>query len=274
MKFEELLNKSNISISDFARQVCSEGIVRMEQNPDPHHNSHHLQGLFIELYLLLQSEPSLRAEIKFDILLSAICWHDVWKGGHSQTHSFFVFLFRELWDAPGSYFAFKKWMSEPSITARIPENFSKEVGYCILMHSRITNYLPPLIEKRLFPLKSLEAQVLFDLDTLDSWSQRRIDNLETQYLNNSNASFDPRWIPIVKWWYFHHIQNASPLRFNLEYSQNEFLLRKEALINRCITFWKEREKYFDVSDPKIAKYFKVDQSKLTPEILQILQNDT
>ena len=265
-QLQDFLNKNKIKISKYAMSMCEEGVFRMTNNPDPHHSKAHVLGLLKELEKLIKNEGSLnKKNINFDVLLTSICWHDVWIGSCEQTDRLSVFIYKHLWEGAKSKDLFLQYAKN----IKLPKKFVDDVAYCVLKHSRWSQYLPKTIQKILFQLKIVEAKILCDIDTLDMWSNRRFNLLINSYFKSKQYTLKPKHIRIAKFWFLNSMQYASAKNFYFEYSIREFQKRKMTILKRCLKLWDQKHLYIDIEDPEISKYLEFDTNQLIPELREV-----
>lgn len=168
MKLTTLLKKHSIVLSKSTFKVCKEGISRMGKSIDPHHDKKHIERLFNHLSYLLSVDNNLSSMINFNILIPAICWHDVWISTQSARS-----LSRLLWNN----------LAEGIISAKIFYGYAysqisypsiMDIHYAIRKHSSF----------QIFPPRTLEAKVLVDLDKLELWNNKRFINKSDTYVSD------------------------------------------------------------------------------------------
>lgn len=126
----------------------------MSQSPDPIHDHHHIGRILKQLGWFLKSHAK---KPNFEILLPAICWHDVWKGRRQSLNPIKLFYY-QLYEGIGSWRIFQKHQKD------LPANLAAQIGYAIRKHSQF----------QFFSLKTFEAKILRDLDDLDIVSAKRL----------------------------------------------------------------------------------------------------
>lgn len=134
----------------------------MSLSRDPIHDHHHLGRLLKYLTTFLKHH---QRRIDFQVLLPAICWHDVWKG---QRHTLnpLKLIYYQIYEGLGSQRIFQAANYRLFNDRRL----LKQIGYAIRKHSQV----------QLFPLTKLEAKILKDLDDLDVLSAPRLKPLLAQ----------------------------------------------------------------------------------------------
>lgn len=154
MKLPAFLTKHQIILSRPILAASMAGLKLMSKSKDPHHNDSHIYHILSNLSYLLSSIPGLKQKIKFEILIPAICWHDVWIANHTA-HNLFELLLHQAVEGRQSA---KMWTNYAS---RIFNSaYVSQVAYCIRKHSSL-QFLPPF---------NLEAKILIDLDKLEVWN--------------------------------------------------------------------------------------------------------
>lgn len=149
-----LSNHPDIKLSPKILKLCTEGERLMSQSPDPIHDHHHIGRILRQLDRFLKSHTK---RPDFEILLPAICWHDVWKGKRQSLNPVKLF-YHQLYEGIGSWRIFQKHR------ANLPAGLAAQIGYAIRKHSQF----------QFFPLKTFEAKILRDLDDLDIVSAKRL----------------------------------------------------------------------------------------------------
>lgn len=177
--------------------MLDQAVEFMRNTKDPSHGMDHLNHLFKDADRFFKSMGD-RFNINKEVLLLAVYWHDVWKSQHTPTA--WNYLFHQLYEGWGSMFMFKRYAKCVGLST----GMTRAVSYAIRKHSAM----------QLHPAKTLEAQLLWDIDTLDLWNSRRTKAL----FRNS------RWanISILDSYLLYMKKIGFPLNF--EWTKNE--LRK------------------------------------------------
>ncbi len=137
--------------------MLDKAVEFMTSTKDPGHGMAHIQNLVHETDRFFQYTGN-RFDINRDVLLLALYWHDVWKSQIQPNWRNFLFL--QLYDGLGSMFMFKSYARSLELA---PETI-RSVSYAIRKHSAIQGVRA----------KTLEAQLLWDVDTLDLWNIQRV----------------------------------------------------------------------------------------------------
>jgi len=148
--------------------------------------------------------------INKEILLLAIYWHDVWKS--QNTPAPWNYMFHQLYEGWGSMFMFKKYARIVGLSSGI----NRAVSYAIQKHSAF----------QLRPAKTLEAQLLWDIDTLDVWNVQRVQSL-FKNLKWTNISILDSYLLYMKNIGFH---------LNFEWTKNEVKNRKRFFFEAMAKF--------------------------------------
>ena len=244
MRFEEFLVKHDIILDKKINDICESGIYIMGESKDPHHAESHINRIFDELdNFLIYEETIDKNKLEMDVLLTSICWHDVWKSKQKQNTSIFKIIYDQIMDGRGSKRIFNKYIQDKGLS----KDKAHKISYSILNHSPISYFFG---FKKFFPLKTIESIVLKDIDELDAWSLIRFENLKESYLGKNKLT-DEKLIRVAKWWVSNVMKNACPDYMCFDYSKQEFVKRKEKMIESIYGLWENREKYFDKSNPKV-----------------------
>ncbi len=154
MNLRGFCNKHDILLDDSIYKISLVGIKEMKSCENQHHDVSHVYRIFDELDHLLKINPKLLNKINFQVLLPAICWHDIWIS-KQQANSFLKLLWHQLLEGRGSA---KIWSLYAKET--ISPSLVIQISYCIRKHSSV----------QLLPTFSLEAKILADLDKLELWN--------------------------------------------------------------------------------------------------------
>lgn len=157
MELTAFLNKHQITISKPILEASQAGLDLMSQSQDPHHNEYHIYHILDNLSYLLTNITGLKSKIKFDVLIPAICWHDVWIANHTA-HNIFELIFHQIVEGKKSANVWSKYSRN-----LLPNKLVSQIHYCIRKHSSF-QLLPPF---------NLEAKILIDLDKLEVWNIHR-----------------------------------------------------------------------------------------------------
>ncbi len=154
MNLPDFCHKYNISLDDRTHAVSSYALKKMSHSKNQHHDVEHVYRMFDDLSHLLDINPKLLKKINFQVLLPAICWHDVWIS-RRQTNGFLELLWHQFLEGRGSANLFSLYAKEI-----IPPSLVDQIAYCIRKHSSI----------QFLPTFNLEAKILADLDKLEMWN--------------------------------------------------------------------------------------------------------
>ena len=166
----------------------------MINTKDLSHGIDHINNLLKNVNRFFKSSGD-KFSIDKEILLLAIYWHDVWKSQNKPT--LWNYLFHQLYEGLGSMFMFKKHARLVDLSP----NITRAVSYAIRKHSAV----------QIRPAKTLEAQLLWDIDTLDIWNVERVKGL-FKHLKWTNISVFDSYIIYMKKMGFH---------LNFEWTRNE-----------------------------------------------------
>lgn len=128
----------------------------MTNTRDPSHGMEHINNLLRETGRFFKSTGD-AFNIDREVLLLSLYWHDVWKSQHKPNWG--NYLFQQLYEGLGSALMFRRdaWV------AGLPPNIIRSVSYAIRKHSAF----------QIVSARTLEAQLLWDIDTLDLWDSQR-----------------------------------------------------------------------------------------------------
>lgn len=177
-----LHNHPHIKISKNALMLCRVGEQKMALSVDPLHDDNHIGRLLNNLKYFLKSHQNYH-KINFEILLLAICWHDVWKA-ERHTLNLLKLVYYQAYEGIGSLLIFSK-----HALGLIPNDIIAEVNYAIRKHAQF----------QLFPLSSLESKILKDIDDLDMLNAQRMSYLLSK-LNDIDVftkAFGLWWLKIL-----------------------------------------------------------------------------
>ena len=223
MKLEELIDKYGLKLSDQAVRTCNDGLNRMRRSQDPAHGDRHVEDIFALLDAFLrESKEVKKEEIDFEVLLAAICWHDIWKARRPMSTNFFKFKFDQYWDGIGSARVFNKYARANNL----PMPTVKKIRYAVLRHNSLFFSIKKFAGNR----DHIEARLVDDLDSLEFWSMKRLEYLTSAYLDENNKFYNSRLIPLADWTLNKFAQKVTS--FSFRWSAEEFSRRKDAVLKR------------------------------------------
>ena len=136
--------------------LLDKAVEFMTTTKDPGHGIEHVNNLLRETNRFFKSTGD-KFNIDREVMLLALYWHDVWKSQIRPNWGNYLFL--QLYDGLGSMFMFKKYARIVNLSPELIQ----AVSYAIRKHSAVQG----------IPAKTLEAQLLWDVDTLDIWNMQR-----------------------------------------------------------------------------------------------------
>jgi hypothetical protein len=136
--------------------LMDKAVEFMSNSKDPGHGMEHINTLLIETDQFFKSTGN-KFKIDREILVLALYWHDVWKSQIKPNWGNYLFL--QLYEGLGSMFMFKTHARTVDLE---PEKI-RCVSYAIRKHSAFQG----------LRARTLEAQLLWDVDTLDAWNTHR-----------------------------------------------------------------------------------------------------
>lgn len=142
--------------SEEVKALLDKAVEYMTHTKDPSHGIDHLNKMLKDADRFFKSMGD-RFGIDQEVLLLSLYWHDVWKSQNKPTMS--NYLFQQLYEGWGSMLLFRKWAKIVGLSSTI----TRSVSYAIRKHSAV----------QFRSAKTLEAQLLWDIDTLDLWNSRR-----------------------------------------------------------------------------------------------------
>ncbi len=128
----------------------------MAKTKDPSHGVEHINNILQETNRFIKSTGN-KFDFDRDVLVLALYWHDVWKSQIKPNWRNYLFL--QLYEGLGSMFMFKA----EAYAVGLPPTTIQSVSYAIRKHSAVQG----------LRAKTLEAQLLWDMDTLEIWNLQR-----------------------------------------------------------------------------------------------------
>jgi hypothetical protein len=187
----------------------------MINSKDPGHGMEHISNLLHQTNRFFKSTEN-KFKIDRETLVLALYWHDVWKAQIRPSWGNYLFL--QLYEGLGSMFMFKSHASRVGL----PPEMIRSVSYAIRKHSAVQG----------LRAKTLEAQLLWDLDTLDTWNLKRT-RLAIRNLEGINVSAFDLYIRYMKKagfslyfeWTKGEVKKLAPLFFDEMSKFRESLLK-------------------------------------------------
>jgi hypothetical protein len=174
--------------------LLDKAVEFMTNSKDPGHGLDHIGNLLEETDRFFRSTGS-RFKIDREILVLSLYWHDVWKSQIRPNWRNYLFL--QLYEGLGSMFMFKRYARRVDLAPEV----IRSVSYAIRKHSAVQG----------LRAKTLEAQLLWDVDTLDIWNTQRT-RAALQNMGRVHISAFDAYIRYVK---------MAGSRFYFEWSRNE-----------------------------------------------------
>jgi hypothetical protein len=138
------------------KTLLDKAVEFMNNTKDPSHGMEHIHNLLRQTNRFFASTDN-KFEIDTDVLSLALYWHDVWKSQIKPNWGNYLFL--QLYEGLGSMFMFKKYAGPVGLSPEMIQS----VSYAIRKHSAIQGVRA----------QTLEAQLLWDVDTLEAWNMQR-----------------------------------------------------------------------------------------------------
>ncbi|HSJ87059.1 MAG TPA: hypothetical protein VK909_07605 [Anaerolineales bacterium] len=187
------------TLSPKIQRMLDKAVEFMSNTKDHSHGMEHINHLLRNANRFFKATGD-TFDIDKEILLLALYWHDVWKSQNKPAPR--NYLFQQLYEGWGSMLMFKKYAK----VVGLPQQMIRAVSYAIRKHSAV----------QLRPAKTLEAQLLWDMDMLDLWNVQRVQSVfrNLKWIN----------IPIFDS-YILYMQKIG-VHFNFEWTKNEVKKRK------------------------------------------------
>jgi hypothetical protein len=131
----------------------------MQRSRDKLHDNSHVIRMTQFLAKFLNKHPKMLKRKDLETVILSIFWHDSWKALKHKGNPLILFV-NDLYEGIGSAYLFKK----NALKEKLNKKTIDRVVYAIRKHSNI-NFLPT---------RTLEAQILQDLDEIEFWNFRRI----------------------------------------------------------------------------------------------------
>jgi hypothetical protein len=174
--------------------LLDKAVEFMTNTRDASHGMDHINRLLQETNRFFKSTEN-KFEVDREVLLLALYWHDVWKSQIKPNWGNYLFL--QLYDGLGSMLMFKKYARMVSL----PPEMIRSVSYAIRKHSTFQG----------LPRKSMEAKLLWDMDTLDIWNSQRTQAVFEDLGSINITAFDS---------YIRYMKKAG-FRLYFEWTRNE-----------------------------------------------------
>jgi hypothetical protein len=182
--------------SDKIKALLDKAVEFMAHTQDPSHGIDHLNHMLKDTDRFFKSMGD-RFDIDKEILLLSIYWHDVWKSQNKPTMG--NYLFQQLYEGWGSMFMFKKYAR----LVGLPSRMTRAVSYAIRKHSAV----------QFRRANSLEAQLLWDIDTLDVWNPKNSRWVNASILDSYLLYMKKVGFPLRFEWTKNEVQKIKPLFF-------------------------------------------------------------
>jgi len=226
MTLEVFLERHEIKLEKQYTDLMKNALLLMQGSVDPLHDDKHVYRMLDDLNCLIPTVPiHLRARIDYAVLLTCLCWHDVWKARRNPKNLPY-FLFRQWWDGIGSALEFRRFCKCKALDKR----FIKSVIYGIRKHATF----------QILPTFTLEAKILRDLDNLEVWNLDRIEPLKKMYLfPKPNKDM----IKLGMFYIRHFMSKEKPNVYHFDWSRREGEKRKALFITHIELLEKEYQFY-------------------------------
>jgi hypothetical protein len=138
------------------KTMLEKAVEFMTHTKDPSHGMDHINHLLEETNRFFRSTGD-KFDADREVLLLALYWHDVWKSQNKPNWG--NYLVQQLYEGLGSMLMFRK---NARMVGLSPAT-TGSVSYAIRKHSAF----------QILSARTLEAQLLWDVDTLDLWDSQR-----------------------------------------------------------------------------------------------------
>lgn len=220
MTLKEFITKYHLALSPPLLHACQEGLRRMNISRDPFHDNSHVTGILANLDQFLTENRELSiSKINFPVLLLAICWHDVWKSQGNFTNRKNT-VFREFYEGVGSMRIFSKSSNGFSL----PPDVIRKTKYAIRKHSTF----------QLFPKRTLESKILYDMDSLEVWDFGRLKKALDKMGGIDHIG--PSLIRVGKFYFQHWMMKKTGSNLYFSWTRGEFLKRKAKFLDQAFAF--------------------------------------
>jgi hypothetical protein len=223
MELSEFLQKHNLQLNQQTKKLFDAGLKIMSKSRDLVHEREHVLDILSLLDQLIQNEKSIDlSRINLDVLLPAIVWHDVWMAVKPMSSSIPKYIFERLYEGAGSA---RMFMQQASLID-VDRETCDQIARCVRRHSYLfTNK----ISLRLIKPKRLEIKILQDLDRLDLWTEKRLNQFKAAHIDENGRFRDPKMIHIARL----IARMAKRLdKFHFEWSQKEFQRRRKIVVEK------------------------------------------
>jgi len=217
MELKEFIIKNRINLADQAVHSCYIAMEIMRRSIAPLYDERHIFSIISNLDRLLNESKEIdKAKIRFDVLLLAICWHDVWRAKRFPLN-LWSFLIDHTYEGVGSMGIFVQ-MAE---AFGLDKQLIKDVRYTIRKHSGF----------QILPIMTIEGRILKDIDSLEEFSLARIKPLREDYLFLGIMNIRP--IKFANFYFEHFMLNDVPKSFYFKWSKEEFAKRKKVFVEEA-----------------------------------------
>lgn len=191
-------------------KVLSVGEEIAKKTKDKFHGIAHIKTLLEDYKKFKKDNSSIGTDDK--VVAHSIVYHDSYKAQKTRSKLTLGIILEEMYEGLGSAFIYKKEAQK----AKIDPEFLNKVVYAIRKHS-IGNILPRATK---------EAQILFDLDELDSFDPKRYVKA-SEYLD---FSLDTQVRLAIS-----HLKMRTKMGFYFEWTKAEFDKKKNKFIEGVIS---------------------------------------
>lgn len=207
MSLSETTKQLNINVDPKVLEFCQKGIEQMSKSIDPIHDDTHVRRILELLGKFLKENESI--EIDLNVVLISICWHDVWRSTYYKDNFLYI-VYQFIFEGRKAANLTRRVMKEMGFDTKT----INYVHYCVRKHSTL----------QFRGIKTYEAKLLKDLDSLDAWSEERmeliIEFFSRKILKNKSLK------KIFKWAYTKYIRSKN---YFFDFSKRESDARFDTL---------------------------------------------
>lgn len=265
MTLDEIIVRHQIDINTNYKELCIEGINRMKNSIDINHDVEHIYEIFELLNKFLDKEISIKkSDIDFEVLLTSICWHDVWLAKKGQSKRLRNVIADRTYEGVGSARMFREFISREKISI----DKIWEITWIVSLHADF-RFLPIIKVIKKYS-RNLELKILSDLDTLSMFSPERIKRTVKKYAVKGKT--DPLLFRIGFFYVTKMMIKKNSNILHFEYTKKLYKKKKKKVYKLLLDIGKEfldnKEYYFDKSDPNynFIRNFNPDLKKFRKEI--------
>ncbi len=204
------INFAKYALSQELMELCLAGLKKMDSGNDAAHNSEHIARILLMLDRFLAENAEMIGQIEMKVIVPAACWHDCWRAQRPQ-YNLFDLLINEFWDGKGSADLFLHEAKRRNINMKL----AQEIAYVIEKHSSF----------QIFPSKTPEARLFFDLDEIDKYSVQRLEDLKKMYIYTNKLTIAQA--KAAKFFFEKFMKNGNGKEMHFSWTKNAFIKAKK-----------------------------------------------